>query len=387
VADLVQRARYDEAVGSSTDLELLGRESAQTPVPKGELVPGQRRADRLVVTHQPLVLAVEGDERELRSRRRLRLGAPRAVVAARKAGGRQEGEGAAVDSTAMKVLLTGASGFVGRALQDELGHAGGAYEVHPLGRADGDLADDGVAEAAIAEARPDVVVHAAARIGVVRCDEEPELALRSNVLATTLVAHAAALHDARLAYLSTSDVYGSAVEADEQTPPAPESLYALSKLWGEQAAALCAPEGLTILRLANPYGPGVDAGQAKGAVPTMLRQADAGETIPVFRGEARTFCWIGDVVRAIRLVLESGEEGLFNIGADGEAVALADVARLACELTGAPPELIEEVEPPPGRVMTRIATERVRALGWRPEVALDEGMRLLLDELRAAAPA
>jgi nucleoside-diphosphate-sugar epimerase len=287
----------------------------------------------------------------------------------------------------MKVLLTGASGFVGRALQDELRHGDGAYEVHPLGRADGDLAEPGVAEAAVAEAQPDVVVHGAARIGVVRCDEEPGLALRSNVLATTLVARAAARHGARLAYISSSDVYGSAVEADERTPPAPESLYALTKLWGEQASTLCAPEGLTILRLANPYGPGVDAGQPKGAVPTMLRQADAREPIPVFRGEARTFCWIGDVVRAIRLVLESGEEGVFNIGADGQAVALVDVARLACELTGAPQELIEEVEPPPGRVMTRIATERVRALGWRPEVSLDEGMRLLLDELRAAAPA
>jgi nucleoside-diphosphate-sugar epimerase len=232
-----------------------------------------------------------------------------------------------------------------------------------------------------------VVVHAAARIGVVRCDEAPELALRSNVLATTLVARAAARQGARLVYLSTSDVYGSAVEADEQTPPAPESFYALTKLWGEQAATLGAPDGLAILRLANPYGPGVDAGQAKGAVPTMLRQADAGEPIPVFRGEARTFCWIGDVVRAIRLVLESGETGAFNIGADGQVVALADVARLACELTGAPQELIVEVEPPPGRVMTRISTQRIRALGWRPEVPLDEGMRLLLDSLRAGAPA
>jgi GDP-L-fucose synthase len=287
----------------------------------------------------------------------------------------------------MKVLVTGASGFVGRALHDELRHADGAYEVHLLVREDGDLADDGVAEAAVAEASPDVIVHAAARIGVVRCDEAPEPALRSNVLATTLVARAAAAHPARLSYLSTSDVYGSAVEADEQTAPAPESLYALTKLWGEQAARLCAPAGLTILRLANPYGPGVDAGQPKGAVPTMLRQADAREPIPVFRGEARTFCWIGDVVRAIRLVLESGEEGTFNIGADGQAVSLADVARLACELTGAPQDLIEEVEPPPGRVMTRIATERVRALGWRPEVSLDEGMRLLLDELRAGTPA
>jgi nucleoside-diphosphate-sugar epimerase len=287
----------------------------------------------------------------------------------------------------MKVLLTGASGFVGRALQDELRHGDGAYEVHLLGRADGDLADEGVAEAAVADTRPDVVVHAAARIGVVRCEEAPELALRSNVLATTLVARAAARHGARLVYLSTSDVYGPAVEADEQTPPAPESFYALTKLWGEQAAELAAHEGLAILRLANPYGPGVDAGQAKGAVPTMLRQADAREPIPVYRAEARTFCWIGDVVRAIRLVLDSGEAGAFNIGADGEAVALADVARLACELTGAPQELIEEIEPPPGRVMTRISTQRIRALGWRPEVPLDEGMRQLLESLRAAAPA
>jgi nucleoside-diphosphate-sugar epimerase len=376
----------DSTVGARAREQVRLRKPPEPPVAEGQLVGGHGCADRLVVADEALVLAIEGEVRELRPRR-LRLGAALAVVAAAEEHDHQERTGAPVDSAAMKVLLTGASGFVGRALHDELRHADGAYEVHLLGRAEGDLADDGVAEAAIAEVRPDVVVHAAARIGVVRCDEAPELALRSNVLATTQVARAAATHDARLAYLSSSDVYGSAVEADEQTAPAPESFYALTKLWGEQAAMLCAPEGLTILRLANPYGPGVDAGQAKGAVPTMLRQADAREPILVYRGEARTFCWIGDVVRAIRLVVESGEEGAFNIGADGEAVALADVARLACELTGAPPELIEEVEPPPGRVMTRISIQRLRALGWRPEVALDEGMRLLLESLRAAAPA
>ena len=287
----------------------------------------------------------------------------------------------------MKVLVTGASGFVGRALVEELRHADAAYEVHPLGRQDGDLSQEGVAEAAVADARPDVVVHGAARIGVVRCEDEPELAVRSNVLATALVARAAAAHGARLVYLSTSDVYGSAAVADEETPPAPESLYALTKLWGEQAAALYAPDGLAVLRLANPYGPGVDAGQAKGAVPTMLRQADAREPILVFRGEARAFCWIGDIVRAIRLVLEAGGEGTFNVGSDGEPVALVDVARVACELAGAPHDLIEEVEPPAGRVMTRVATERIRALGWRAELPLDEGMRQLLDSLRATTPA
>jgi len=283
----------------------------------------------------------------------------------------------------MRVLVTGASGFVGRALVEELRHGERSYEVHALERSAGDLAEPGVAESAVAGA--DVVVHAAARIGVVRCEEDPEAALRSNVLATTLVARACAAHGARLAYVSTADVYGSVDRAGEETPPAPASLYALTKWWGEQAARLYAPERLLVLRIANPYGPGVETGQGKGALPTMLQQAERGERIPAFRGEARSWCWIGDVARAVRLVLESGEDGVFNIGSDAEPLALTDVARLACEVVGASPELIDEVEPPPGRVTPRIRVDRLRALGWRPEVGLEEGMRLLLESSRQAA--
>ncbi|HEX3266732.1 MAG TPA: NAD(P)-dependent oxidoreductase [Gaiellaceae bacterium] len=286
----------------------------------------------------------------------------------------------------MNVLVTGASGFVGRALVDELRHGDGAYEVHALGRDAGDLADEGVAETAIAQAHPEVVVHAAARIGVVRCDEEPEQALRSNVLATTLVARAASAHGARLAYLSTADVYGAG-DADEETPGAPASLYALTKWWGEEVARLCAPEGLTVFRLVNPYGPGVGPGQGKGAIPTMVRQAESREPIPAFRGEARSWTWIGDTVRGIALALERGEEGVFNIGSGADPVALTDAARLACELAGAPEELVREIDPPPGRVTPCVSVERLRALGWRAEVGLEEGMRRLLESLRAAATA
>jgi len=287
----------------------------------------------------------------------------------------------------MRVLVTGASGFVGRALVEELRHGERAYEVLPLERADGDLADEGVAERAIAEARPNFVVHAAARIGVVRCEEEPELALRSNVLATIQVARATAAHDARLAYVSTTDVYGPEPAADEETPPEPQSLYTLTKLWGEQIARLEAPERLLILRLASPYGPGVETGQGKGALPTMLQQAQRGERMPVFRGEERTWCWIGDIVRGIRLALESGEEGVFNIGSDADPVALIDAARLVCAITGASEELIEVVEPPPGRVSPQISVARLRALGWQPEVGLEDGLRLLLESWQAAPAA
>jgi nucleoside-diphosphate-sugar epimerase len=230
-----------------------------------------------------------------------------------------------------------------------------------------------------------VVVHAAARIGVARCEEEPLLALRSNVLATTYVARACATQGARLAYVSTADVYGAAAVADEETRPAPASLYALTKWWGEQAARLYAPERLLVLRIANPYGPGVETAQGKGALPTMLQQAERGERIPAFRGEARSWSWIGDVARAVRVVLESGEEGVFNIGSDAAPVSLTDAARIACEVVGASPDLVEEVEPPPGRVTPRIEVGRLRALGWSPEVGLEEGLRLLLESSRQAA--
>ena len=86
-------------------------------------------------------------------------------------------------------------------------------------------------------------------------------------------------------------------------------------------------------------------------------------------------------------MLEHGGEGVFNVGSDAEPVSLTDAARIACQLTGAPQDLIQEVEPPPGRVTPRISVERLRSLGWRAEVGLDEGMRQLLESLRTAAPA
>ena len=335
-----------------------------------ELVIRERPAHRLVVADESLLLAIEGPERELRQRLRpwVRPRMASAVTPGNQETGGKKRADAPVDSAAMRVLVTGAAGFVGRALVEELRHGGRAYEVHPLERRDGDLADEGVAEQAIAAARPDVVVHAAARIGIARCDDEPLLALRSNVLATALVAQAATRHGARLAYVSTADVYE------------PANLYALTKLWGERAAQQYAAERLVLLRLANPYGPG-----SKGALATMLRQAANGEPIPAFRGESRSWLWIGDATRAIRLVLESGEQGVFDVGSNDPPVPLTETARLACELAGASPELVQELDPPPGRVTPSITNERLRALGWEPQVGLEDGLHLTLESLQTAA--
>jgi len=84
---------------------------------------------------------------------------------------------------------------------------------------------------------------------------------------------------------------------------------------------------------------------------------------------------------------ESGEDGVFNVGTDADPVALTDVARLACAATGASQDLIDEVEPPAGRVAPVIGIERLRALGWRAEVGLEDGLRLLLEAWHTAPAA
>src|SRR5439155_26666738 len=148
------------------------------PVAVGELVAGERAADGLVVGDGPLLLRVEGAERGLRRRGRGRARLLLRAVAAGQRQREQEGAGAPVDSPAMRVLVTGASGFVGRALVEALRHGERSYEVHAVERSAGDLAEPGIADAALAGGRPETVVHAAARIGVLRCEEEPLPALR-----------------------------------------------------------------------------------------------------------------------------------------------------------------------------------------------------------------
>ena len=89
-------------------------------------------------------------------------------------------------------------------------------------------------------------------------------------------------------------------------------------------------------------------------------------------------------MRGAALVVERGEAGAWNIGRDDAHVPMADVARLACRLAGAPEDLVEEVDPPAGLARAlRISTSKLLALGWRPEVELEEGMRRTLEWLRS----
>lgn len=247
----------------------------------------------------------------------------------------------------MRILVTGGRGFLGSHVDRALREAG--HEVVVLGRADGDLAEAGEADRLVAEHAPDAVVHLAA---VMPGDER----LGQNAPITALVAAACQAHGLPLYHGSSTAVHG------DDTP------YAASKRASEEAAA-----GATMLRFHYPYGPG----QRRGAIPTMLRQALAGEDVVVYRGWERSFCFAGDVASAVALIVERSLGGAWEVGRDDDLRPLADVALLACAAAGADSRLVRLVEPPdgPAPVLDAFDASALRTLGWEPAVELEDGMR------------
>ncbi|MHB8742579.1 MAG: NAD-dependent epimerase/dehydratase family protein [Sulfuricaulis sp.] len=281
----------------------------------------------------------------------------------------------------MRILVTGAQGFIGKHLVDGLV---GDHDVYGIDMKGGwDLLTPGVADLLVESHNPDVVVHLAAKVGRLFGEDNPAATIADNVTMTAYVAKAAAQHGARLVYASTSEIYGdnNLESCDEYDGPftRPHNLYGVTKKFGEDICRLYAPKDLTIWRISMPYGPGLPAGRGRAAIVNMLYQALHRQEIVVHKNSERSWCWIGDTVQGMALTLAAGR-GVFNIGRDDTPTPMRTVAEIACALTGAPTSLIVEVDPPERQtVVKRLATRRLRSLGWEPTVSLEEGMGRTLE--------
>lgn len=245
-------------------------------------------------------------------------------------------------------------------------------------REDGDLTVARVADRLIVEHRPKMLIHLAAKIGRLFGEEDPQVTVTTNVIATIHVAQACAEHGVRLVYGSTSEAFGDNAErsVDEREHGVlPHNLYGLSKRWGEEAARLYAGKNLQVLRLSMPYGPGLPAGRGRAAVLTFLWQAQRRELMTVHRGGRRCLCWIGDLTSGIRMIIEDGGQGVWIVGRDDNETLMLDVAEMACSIAGDSLKLIQEVDPPRNQtVVKRLNVSRLKDLGWEPRVSLLEGM-------------
>lgn len=311
----------------------------------------------------------------------------------------------------MRVLVTGAAGFIGSHLVDRLladGHEVAAVDDLSSGDlANLDRARDGSAPGTyvfhrldvtgpqfpelVTRWRPEVICHLAAQVSVRASVADPVEDARINVLGTVNVLEAARRAGARkVVYTSSVAVYG--VPPDLPVPPdadlAPRSPYGAAKACGEVYLEVYrALHGLdfTTLTLANVYGPRQSPGGEAGVVAIFADALLRGAPTRVYGdgSQTRDYVYVEDVVDAFaRACGERGGGRRFDIGT-GVQTSDRDLHTLVAEVAGAP----DEPEYAPRRLgdLPAMAVDPRAArdgLGWVPRTGLRDGLKATVEWAR-----
>lgn len=303
----------------------------------------------------------------------------------------------------MRVLVTGAWGFVGRHAVRALAAAGHAViaadqcsapnDSPPVaGATRFDITDSKATQTLIADACPDAVLHLAGIAFVPRTAVEPGLAFKVNVNGTLHILDACLRHapTARILVVSTAHVYGSQtgeIPVDETAPLRPESIYAISKTAADQLALFYATRHnlpAMVARPNNHIGPGQAPQFVVAAFAAQVKAAARSATPPVIATgnltSRRDFTDVRDVATAYRLLLERGKPGLaYNIGS-GSQVTIGDTLKILCELAGIAPRIVtdQSLVRPTDRSPSLDLTRIRRDTDWTPAYTLRETLASIL---------
>ncbi len=303
----------------------------------------------------------------------------------------------------MRVLVTGAGGFVGphlrRALQTA-GHEVQGLGPHPIaGEVDllVDVTDARATAEAVAKVKPDAVVHLAGLSSVSECGKDPLRAFSINAGGTLSVAQAVLALKApcRLLLVSSGEVYGAAAgpgAIDELLLPDPMNVYGATKRAAEIIALQHRHQGLDVI-IARPFnhvGP--------GQTPTFVLPSFAQQLAAVARGgkvtlevgnlsAVRDFSHVQDIVDAYVLMLSKGKGGeIYNLGS-GVGRTIESMLQLLVAQSGR--EVTVKVDPKrlrPVEIPTLIGdVQKLKALGWAPNRNVEQALGDILDEMEHRA--
>lgn len=301
----------------------------------------------------------------------------------------------------MKVLVTGADGFIGSNLTELLLNEG--YEVRALCQYNsfnnwgwlegvkhqglevvcGDVRDSSFCRE-IAQGC-DIIFHLAALIAIPYSYIAPESYVDTNIKGTLNICQAArAAGVKRLIVTSTSEVYGTAIEVPipETHPKQPQSPYSATKI-GADALALSFHNAfelpVVIARPFNTYGP---RQSARAFIPTVISQIASGIT-EIKCGDlrpTRDFNYVEDTCRGFIALAETPRiEGREINIASGSEISMGDTLRLIAEIMGKDVNFVTDAERirPAGSEVMRLCGDNsviTSLTPWRPKVSLHEGL-------------
>jgi dTDP-glucose 4,6-dehydratase len=297
----------------------------------------------------------------------------------------------------VRLLVAGGAGFIGSGyvrhrlekrpddsitVYDKLTYAGRRENLQGLPDdrvelVEGDIADRDAVRAAVEGC--DAIVNFAAESHVDRSIESPGEFITTDVFGAYVLLEAARDAGIRHLQISTDEVYGSIEDGSftEDSPLDPSSPYSASKAGGDLIAAAFhhtyAAEAL-VCRSSNNYGP---FQHPEKLIPLCILNALAGDPLPVYGDgeQVRNWLFVEDNCAAIDVVLERGKPGeIYNVGGPDELPNI-EVVRKICELTGRDESLIEHVTDRPGHDRRySLSSDKVRDLGWQPEVGFAQGL-------------
>jgi dTDP-4-dehydrorhamnose reductase len=211
----------------------------------------------------------------------------------------------------VSVLITGAGGQLASDLEQLLEERG---DVVALAREELDIADDDALEATFARVEPALVLNCAAFHNVEVCEREEDRSFEVNARAVKRMAERCAATGARLVHVSTNYVFdgraGSPYIEDDR--PNPRSVYAISKLAGEQMALAYCPDAL-VVRSAGLYGLHGSASKGGNFVTRMIGRARETGELRMVADQLLTPTYTGDLAQGLLDAVAAGVTGLLHL--------------------------------------------------------------------------
>ena len=289
----------------------------------------------------------------------------------------------------MRIVVTGAAGFLGRHVTShllEVGHTLTGFDQQTVSHPDirpltGDLRDPAAVDDALAG--QDAVCHIGAIGDVYLAGEDPALAASVNVTGSANIAAAAARHGIRVVYASTWEVYGPPAyePIDESHPCQPDHPYSITKLAGEQmllAADHLHDVPVVSLRLGTAYGTGL---RPNSVFRLFIDKARRGDPIQIQGGgtQGRQFTHATDIARAFALACSTSLHGIALNVISPDTVTIKELAEMV--VARHPTELVFGPARPGDVAPALVSAARAHdLLGWNPSVSFEQGLAELMDD-------
>ena len=296
-----------------------------------------------------------------------------------------------------RVLITGATGFIGRNLVEKLSRMG--YQFNGISKSGGmindtlidavDCTDQEALNRYCKDKSFDGIIHLAASVPSSFYDETARQSIVQNVKMTMNLLEAFRKRSGGgFIYVSGTSIYGypEKLPVTEETPPQPDGFYPLGKFFGELLCQQYQKEHnlcIAILRISAPYGTGM---RRETVIDKFIRKALLSEDITLYGtgNRSQDFTYIEDVVNAITLAYEAKATGIFNVSG-GTSTSMKQLAEIVLSILSKSKSNIiySGIDDPQEDYHAAFSFEKARkTFSYQPRFSLKEGLQKYVEAIR-----